>query len=269
MSAAMSSRSSATWSRSRSGMERGAPRKSVRAKAELARRGARARRAGRRQRQPSHAQKPSARCCARASWTMREIEIEVADGNGRQCRCRPSTFPACRADGHDQPERHARQGLRRPQKRARCGDREAWAHKTLVDEEADKLLDQERVSRRGDRAVPSRTASSSSTRSTRSARARARRRRRQPRGRAARPAAADRGHHGRDQAWAGEDRHILFIASGAFHVAKPSDLLPELQGRLPIRVELKALTRGRFRRILTETKAACRSSTRRCSAPRA
>ncbi|HVZ29993.1 MAG TPA: ATP-dependent protease ATPase subunit HslU [Asticcacaulis sp.] len=46
--------------------------------------------------------------------------------------------------------------------------------------------------------------------------------------------------------------HILFIASGAFHVAKPSDLLPELQGRLPIRVELKALTQDDFRRILTE-----------------
>jgi ATP-dependent HslUV protease ATP-binding subunit HslU len=49
--------------------------------------------------------------------------------------------------------------------------------------------------------------------------------------------------------------HILFIASGAFHVAKPSDLLPELQGRLPIRVELKALSRDDFRRILTEPEA--------------
>ncbi len=49
--------------------------------------------------------------------------------------------------------------------------------------------------------------------------------------------------------------HILFIASGAFHTAKPSDLLPELQGRLPIRVELKALTRDDFRRILTEPEA--------------
>ncbi|MGA0299812.1 MAG: ATP-dependent protease ATPase subunit HslU [Paracoccaceae bacterium] len=47
--------------------------------------------------------------------------------------------------------------------------------------------------------------------------------------------------------------HILFIASGAFHVAKPSDLLPELQGRLPIRVELRALNEGDFVRILTET----------------
>lgn len=49
--------------------------------------------------------------------------------------------------------------------------------------------------------------------------------------------------------------HILFIASGAFHVAKPADLLPELQGRLPIRVELKPLTREDFRRILTEPQA--------------
>ena len=49
--------------------------------------------------------------------------------------------------------------------------------------------------------------------------------------------------------------HVLFIASGAFHVAKPSDLLPELQGRLPIRVELSALSREDMRRILTEPEA--------------
>ena len=49
--------------------------------------------------------------------------------------------------------------------------------------------------------------------------------------------------------------HILFIASGAFHLAKPSDMLPELQGRLPIRVELRALTREDFERILTEPEA--------------
>jgi ATP-dependent HslUV protease ATP-binding subunit HslU len=49
--------------------------------------------------------------------------------------------------------------------------------------------------------------------------------------------------------------HILFIASGAFHIAKPSDLLPELQGRLPIRVELQALNREDFRRILVEPEA--------------
>ncbi|MGM0422410.1 MAG: AAA family ATPase, partial [Pseudomonadota bacterium] len=46
--------------------------------------------------------------------------------------------------------------------------------------------------------------------------------------------------------------HILFIASGAFHFSKPSDMLPELQGRLPIRVELQALTEKDFRQILTE-----------------
>jgi ATP-dependent HslUV protease ATP-binding subunit HslU len=49
--------------------------------------------------------------------------------------------------------------------------------------------------------------------------------------------------------------HILFIASGAFHIAKPADLLPELQGRLPIRVELKALTEEDFVRILSQTRA--------------
>ncbi|HQN42232.1 MAG TPA: AAA family ATPase, partial [Pseudomonadales bacterium] len=49
--------------------------------------------------------------------------------------------------------------------------------------------------------------------------------------------------------------HILFIASGAFHLAKPSDLIPELQGRLPIRVELQALTTEDFERILTEPSA--------------
>jgi len=49
--------------------------------------------------------------------------------------------------------------------------------------------------------------------------------------------------------------HILFIASGAFHTARPSDLLPELQGRLPIRVELKSLTEEDFKRILTDTEA--------------
>jgi ATP-dependent HslUV protease ATP-binding subunit HslU len=49
--------------------------------------------------------------------------------------------------------------------------------------------------------------------------------------------------------------HILFIASGAFHMARPSDLIPELQGRLPIRVELSALTPDDFERILTEPNA--------------
>jgi ATP-dependent HslUV protease ATP-binding subunit HslU len=50
--------------------------------------------------------------------------------------------------------------------------------------------------------------------------------------------------------------HILFIASGAFHVSKPSDLIPELQGRFPIRVELQSLNEADFKRILTEPKNA-------------
>src|SRR5258708_1888582 len=49
--------------------------------------------------------------------------------------------------------------------------------------------------------------------------------------------------------------HILFIAAGAFHVSKPSDLIPELQGRFPIRVELQSLTMEDFVRILTEPKS--------------
>ena len=81
-------------------------------------------------------------------------------------------------------------------------------------------------------------------------------RRRVAPGRAARPAAAGRGHdgHAPSTAWSSTD-HILFIAAGAFHLAKPSDLIPELQGRFPIRVELAALSVEDFERILTATDA--------------
>jgi ATP-dependent HslUV protease ATP-binding subunit HslU len=64
--------------------------------------------------------------------------------------------------------------------------------------------------------------------------------------------------------------HILFIAAGAFHVSKPSDLIPELQGRFPIRVELEPLGKDDFVRILTEPRRTrSSSSTPRCSRPRA
>ena len=63
--------------------------------------------------------------------------------------------------------------------------------------------------------------------------------------------------------------HILFIAAGAFHVSKPSDLIPELQGRFPIRVELKPLTEEDFVRILTEPENALTKQYRRCARPRA
>ena len=59
--------------------------------------------------------------------------------------------------------------------------------------------------------------------------------------------------------------HILFIAAGAFHVSKPSDLIPELQGRFPIRVELKSLTVEDFIRILTEPKSSLVKQYSRCS----
>ena len=63
--------------------------------------------------------------------------------------------------------------------------------------------------------------------------------------------------------------HILFIAAGAFHVSKPSDLIPELQGRFPIRVELQSLGKDDFIRILREPRNALLKQYRRCSTPRA
>ena len=62
--------------------------------------------------------------------------------------------------------------------------------------------------------------------------------------------------------------HVLFIASGAFHLAKPADLLPELQGRLPIRVELAPLSRDDLRRILTEPEHSLLKQYQRCWARR-
>jgi ATP-dependent HslUV protease ATP-binding subunit HslU len=123
----------------------------------------------------------------------------------------------------------------------------------LRDEEAAKLVNEEEMKLRAMSNV-SRTASSSSTSSTRSPSARAH------------GGGADVSREGvqRDLLPLVEGStvstkhgmvktdHILFIASGAFHLAKPSDLIPELQGRLPIRVELKALTTDDFVRILTE-----------------
>jgi ATP-dependent HslUV protease ATP-binding subunit HslU len=130
-------------------------------------------------------------------------------------------------------------GGRTKPKKMTVGD----SHRVLIAEESDKLLDQERVVRDAIAAVER---------------------------------AGGGGYSGADVSREGVQRdllpliegttvatkhgavrtdHILFIASGAFHLAKPSDLLPELQGRLPIRVELKALDRGDLRRILTEPEA--------------
>jgi ATP-dependent HslUV protease ATP-binding subunit HslU len=142
-------------------------------------------------------------------------------------------------------------GVRRKPRKTSVAD----AMRLLIAEESDKLLDQEHVVKEA--ITPwSRTASCSSTRSTRSApAANTAAAATCPRGRAARPAAADRGTTVSTKHGPVKTDHVLFIASGAFHIAKPSDLLPELQGRLPIRVELKGLTAEDFKRILTEPEA--------------
>ena len=127
------------------------------------------------------------------------------------------------------------------------------SYKILIDEEADKLIDQEQITREAIEAVEQNGIVFLDEIDKVCARAEAR--------------GADVSREGvqRDllpliegttvstKHGAVNTDHILFIASGAFHVAKPSDLLPELQGRLPIRVELRALTEEDFRRILTET----------------
>ncbi|TBX16187.1 ATP-dependent protease ATPase subunit HslU [Nioella sediminis] len=129
----------------------------------------------------------------------------------------------------------------------------ASSYDVLIDEEADKLLDQETVTREAVRAVEQNGIVFIDEIDKVSARSDAR--------------GADVSREGvqRDLLPLIEGTtvstkhgpvktdHILFIASGAFHIAKPSDLLPELQGRLPIRVELRALTEEDFVRILTET----------------
>ncbi|MEO1492451.1 MAG: ATP-dependent protease ATPase subunit HslU [Pseudomonadota bacterium] len=127
------------------------------------------------------------------------------------------------------------------------------SYKILIDEEADKLIDQEQITREAITAVEQNGIVFLDEIDKVCARAEAR--------------GADVSREGvqRDllpliegttvstKHGAVATDHILFIASGAFHIAKPSDLLPELQGRLPIRVELRALTEDDFRRILSET----------------
>ena len=232
-------------------------RKQVEAKAERRRRGARARRAGRR---PTPAPTParnSARCCARARST-------TARSRSRCRRAPPPSLPTFEIPGMPGAQMgmlnlgdifgKAFGGAPKTKKMT-----VAESHRVLMAEESDKLLDQERRRARGDPVG-------------RAERHRLSRRDRQD----LRPQRARRRLSGADVSREGVQRdllpliegttvatkhgavktdHILFIASGAFHLAKPSDLLPELQGRLPIRVELKALDRADLRRILTEPEA--------------
>ena len=124
----------------------------------------------------------------------------------------------------------------------------AEARRVLFEQECEALINQEKVNAAGHRA--GREPGHHLPRRDRQGRGQ----RGQPRGRrlaagrAARPAADRRGHDRADQATATcETDHILFIAAGAFHRAKPSDLMPELQGRFPIRVELQGPDQGRLR----------------------
>ena len=180
----------------------------------------------------------------------KEIEIEVQASRRRHADVRNSRH-AGRADGRHQHRRHLRQARRRPHQDAPRHRRES--HEILVNEESDKLLDQEQLVQEAIDAVENNGIVFLDEIDKITARD---------------------GRVGGDVSREGVQRdllpliegttvstkhgsvktdHILFIASGAFHVSKPSDLLPELQGRLPIRVELNALTRDDLRRILTET----------------
>ena len=172
----------------------------------------------------------------------KEIELEVADTSPVPDDGHPR--PARHGHGGDQPRRHVRQGVRRPHAPPPADRRRAY--EPLIAEEGDKLLDQEAVTREA-------------LERGREERHRLHRRDRQGCARAeTRGADVSREGVQRDLLPLIEGTtvstkhgpvktdHVLFIASGAFHVAKPSDLLPELQGRLPIRVELKALTEDDF-----------------------
>ena len=245
MSAATSSRSCATWSRSRIALTRERKRKDVQARAEQAAEervldalvGAGA--------EPADARKRSARSCAPASSTTRRSRSRCRPA-AAACRC--SKSPACRA------RRWAPSiigdifgklgGGRTKTRRVTVQE----SHDILVNEESDKLLDNEQLVQEAIKAVEQNGIVFLDEIDKIAGARGPRRRRRVARGRAARPAAADRRHHGHRPSTAPvKTDHILFIASGAFHISKPSDLLPELQGRLPIRVELKRADARRLR----------------------
>jgi ATP-dependent HslUV protease ATP-binding subunit HslU len=131
----------------------------------------------------------------------------------------------------------------------------AEAMKLLVDEEAGKLVNEDEIKRQAIHNAEQNGIVFIDEIDKVTSRSEAGRRRGVAPGRAARPAAAGGGHHRVHQVRPGRTDHILFIASGAFHLSKPSDLIPELQGRLPIRVELQSLSVQDFEAILTQTHA--------------
>ncbi len=182
----------------------------------------------------------------------KEIEVEVQAVGRRHAAVRNPRH-ARRADGRHQHRRHFRQARRRPHQDPPRHGRGIARHPD--GEESDKLLDQEQLVQEAIKAVEQNGIVFLDEIDK---------------------IAGREGRVGADVSREGVQRdllpliegttvstkhgavktdHILFIASGAFHLSKPSDLLPELQGRLPIRVELKPLTRDDMRRILTEPEA--------------
>ena len=188
-----------------------------------------------------------ASCCATAIWT-------IAKSNSKSARNASPMVEVFTPQGMEEMGLNMKDLMSQlmPKKTRTRKVKIPEAMELLTQEEAARLVDMEIGRPRGDQRAPSSRASSLSTRSTRS-----------------RGASA----HGPDVSREGVQRdllpivegstvntkygavktdHILFVASGAFHTSKPSDLIPEFQGRFPIRVELKALTREDFIRILTE-----------------
>ena len=251
MWAAMSSRSCATWSRSQSRKRVRRKRKDVEAKAQLAAEdrvvdaltGANA----------SAATKEAFRRKLRnGEMDDKEIEIEVQQSGGGMPMFEIPGMPGAQMGAISIGDIFGKMGGGRTKtRRLTVKD----AHEPLVSEESDKLLDQDQLVQEALKAVEQNGIVFLDEIDKITARD---------------------GRVGGDVSREGVQRdllpliegttvttkhgmvktdHILFIASGAFHVSKPSDLLPELQGRLPIRVELNALTRNDLKRILTEPEA--------------
>ena len=227
-------------------------RKDVQARAAAGGRGARARCAGRPGLEPGHARIRSAASCAPASSTTRRSRSRCSRP-AAACRC--SRSPACRARRWARSRSATFSASSAAAAPRRGASRSTESHEILLNEESDKLLDSEQLVQEAIKAVEQNGIVFLDEIDK---------------------IAGREGRTGADVSREGVQRdllpliegttvstkhgavktdHILFIASGAFHLSKPSDLLPELQGRLPIRVELRALTRDDFRRILTETEA--------------
>ena len=210
------------------------------------RRGPGAERAGRPAGEATTAKLPP----AHREGAMNDVEVEIEVEDNSAMRDRDSRHGA--ASRHDEHCRDDGQGVRRQNQAAQLKVPDAWD--MLVDEEADKRLDQDEVART--RSQRSRTtASCSSTRSTRSASARGAAAPSQPRGRPARPPAADRGHYRRHQVRADEDRPRAVHRLGRVPPRQAERHAARAAGPPADPRRAAGLTEEDFVRILSETKA--------------